>query len=29
LDDFLAQLHGRGKSRGLKFELPQELVLPD
>ena len=29
VDDFLAQLHGRGKSRGLKFELPQELALPD
>ena len=29
LDDFLSQLHGRSKSRSLKFELPRELVLPD
>ncbi|MBD2715534.1 hypothetical protein KBK19_10845 [Microvirga sp. STR05] len=29
LDDFLTQLHGRSKSRSLKFELPRELVLPD
>ncbi len=28
LDDFLTQLHGRKKSRELKFELPRELVLP-
>ncbi|HLK98035.1 MAG TPA: hypothetical protein VK364_09725 [Hymenobacter sp.] len=29
VDDFLAQLHGRSKSRSLKFDLPRELVLPD
>lgn len=29
LDDFLGQLHGRSKSRSLKFALPRELVLPD
>jgi hypothetical protein len=29
LDDFLQQLHARTKSRNLKFDLPQELVLPD
>lgn len=28
LDDFLEQLHGRSKSRSLKFELPRELALP-
>ena len=28
LDDFLTQLHGRKKSRELKFELPRELALP-
>ena len=27
LDDFLTQLHGRKKSRELKFELPRELVV--
>ncbi|TVT43544.1 hypothetical protein FNT36_05520 [Hymenobacter setariae] len=29
LDEFLTQLHGRSKSRELKFELPRELVLPE
>ncbi len=29
LDDFLTQLHGRNKSRSLKFELPHELTLSD
>jgi len=29
LDDFLAQLHGRSKSRNLRFELPRELVVPE
>lgn len=28
LDDFLTQLHGRKKSRELKFDLPRELELP-
>jgi hypothetical protein len=28
LDEFLTQLHGRHKSRELKFELPRQLVLP-
>ena len=28
LDNFLTQLHGRPKSRELKFELPRRLVLP-
>ena len=27
LDDFLTQLHGRKKSRELKFELPRELTV--
>ena len=27
LDDFLTQLHGRKKSRELKFELPRELAV--
>jgi hypothetical protein len=29
LDGFLAQLHGRSKSRDLKFELPGALVIPE
>ncbi|MBJ6145578.1 hypothetical protein [Hymenobacter sp. BT559] len=29
LDGFLTQLHGRSKSRELKFELPRELVIPE
>ena len=29
LDEFLTQLHGRSKSRELKFDLPRELVLAD
>jgi len=29
VDEFLKQLHGRSKSRSLKFELPRELVLPN
>jgi len=29
VDEFLEQLHGRSKSRSLKFELPRELVLPN
>jgi len=29
LDEFLTQLHGRSKSRELKFELPRELVIPE
>ncbi|MGI4874702.1 MAG: hypothetical protein ACRYFX_26400 [Janthinobacterium lividum] len=29
LDGFLTQLHGRHKSRELKFELPRELVVPE
>ena len=28
LDEFLTQLHGRKKSRELKFDLPRELMLP-
>lgn len=28
LDDFLRQLHGRSKSRNLRFVLPTELALP-
>jgi hypothetical protein len=29
LDGFLTQLHGRSKSRELKFELPRDLVIPE
>jgi hypothetical protein len=29
LDGFLTQLHGRSKSRELKFELPRALVIPE